>query len=308
MKKLLTMILMMFMSASNFLATPVQAQESIDVVTTFYPMYYLVDRIGGDLINVDLLLDQGQDAHSYESTAQDVVLVQEADLFIYQDDEMEFFVQDLLGVVDTSTTHVLESTQGLEMLDEEEDDHEEHEHEHEDEGHNHDYDPHTWLDPIFYSEQAMNVRDALIEVDPENTAAYEANAQALVEDLQALDAEFRQGLEPLTDRTMVVQHQAFGYLAHAYDLEQVAITGLTTNAEPSAQELVEISKFVTENEVGIIYIDPATSTSISETIANSTGVELRPLRTLEFVSSEEMEAGVDYLIIMRDNLQQLMKQ
>lgn len=306
MKKLLTMILMMFMSASNFLATPAQAQESIDVVTTFYPMYYLVDRIGGDLINVDLLLDQGQDAHSYESTAQDVVLVQEADLFIYQDDEMEFFVQDLLGVVDTSTTHVLESTQGLEMLDEEEDDHEDHEHE--DEGHNHDYDPHTWLDPIFYSEQAMNVRDALIEVDPENTAAYEANAQALVEDLQALDAEFRQGLEPLTDRTMVVQHQAFGYLAHAYDLEQVAITGLTTNAEPSAQELVEISKFVTENEVGIIYIDPATSTSISETIANSTGVELRPLRTLEFVSSEEMEAGVDYLIIMRDNLQQLMKQ
>lgn len=294
------------MSASNFLATPVQAQESIDVVTTFYPMYYLVDRIGGDLINVDLLLDQGQDAHSYESTAQDVVLVQEADLFIYQDDEMEFFVQDLLGVVDTSTTHVLESTQGLEMLDEEEDDHEEHEHE--DEGHNHDYDPHTWLDPIFYSEQAMNVRDALIEVDPENTAAYEANAQALVEDLQALDAEFRQGLEPLTNRTMVVQHQAFGYLAHAYDLEQVAITGLTTNAEPSAQELVEISKFVTENEVGIIYIDPATSTSISETIANSTGVELRPLRTLEFVSSEEMEAGVDYLIIMRDNLQQLMNQ
>lgn len=302
MKKLFKAILLSVVMLSLLLTPTVNAEDKLDVVTTFYPMYFLGQRIGGDLAQVDMLLNKGQDAHSYESTAQDVVAVQNSDLFIYQDDEMEFFVQDLLSVVDTEKTYVLESTQGLELL---EGDHQHEEEEVHEEGHSHDYDPHTWLDPILFSEQALNVKDAFIEVDPDNTAVYEANAQALVEDLEALNNEFIDSLQGLEDRTLVVQHEAFGYLSHAYDLEQVAITGLITNAEPSAQQLVEISKFISENNVEVIYIDPATSTSISETIANTTGVELRPLRTLEFVSNEEMEQGIDYLTLMRENLQQL---
>ena len=302
MKKLFKTILLSVVMLSLLLTPTVNAEDKLDVVTTFYPMYFLAQRIGGDLAQVDMLLNKGQDAHSYESTAQDVVAVQNSDLFIYQDDEMEFFVQDLLSVVDTEKTYVLESTQGIELL---EGDHQHEEEEAHEEGHSHDYDPHTWLDPIFFSEQALNVKDAFIEVDPDNTAVYEANAQALVEDLEALNNEFIDSLQGLEDRTLVVQHAAFGYLTHAYNLEQVAITGLITNAEPSAQQLVEISKFISENNVEVIYIDPATSTSISETIANTTGVELRPLRTLEFVSNEEMEQGIDYLTLMRENLQQL---
>ena len=302
MKKLFKTILLSVVMLSLLLTPTVNAEDKLDVVTTFYPMYFLAQRIGGDLAQVDMLLNKGQDAHSYESTAQDVVAVQNSNLFIYQDDEMEFFVQDLLSVVDTEKTYVLESTQGIELL---EGDHQHEEEEAHEEGHSHDYDPHTWLDPIFFSEQALNVKDAFIEVDPDNTAVYEANAQALVEDLEALNNEFIDSLQGLEDRTLVVQHAAFGYLTHAYNLEQVAITGLITNAEPSAQQLVEISKFISENNVEVIYIDPATSTSISETIANTTGVELRPLRTLEFVSNEEMEQGIDYLTLMRENLQQL---
>ena len=302
MKKLFKTILLSVVMLSLLLTPTVNAEDKLDVVTTFYPMYFLAQRIGGDLAQVDMLLNKGQDAHSYESTAQDVVAVQNSDLFIYQDDEMEFFVQDLLSVVDTEKTYVLESTQGIELL---EGDHQHEEEEAHEEGHSHDYDPHTWLDPILFSEQALNVKDAFIEVDPDNTAVYEANAQALVEDLEALNNEFIDSLQGLEDRTLVVQHAAFGYLTHAYNLEQVAITGLITNAEPSAQQLVEISKFISENNVEVIYIDPATSTSISETIANTTGVELRPLRTLEFVSNEEMEQGIDYLTLMRENLQQL---
>lgn len=305
MKKLFKTILLSVVMLSLLLTPTVNAEDKLDVVTTFYPMYFLAQRIGGDLAQVDMLLNKGQDAHSYESTAQDVVAVQNSDLFIYQDDEMEFFVQDLLSVVDSHDTYVLESTQGLELLEGDHHEEEEHGEEAHEEGHRHDYDPHTWLDPIFFSEQALNVKDAFIEVDPDNTAVYETNAQALVEDLEALNNEFIDSLRALEDRTLVVQHEAFGYLTHAYDLEQVAITGLITNAEPSAQQLVEISKFISENEVEVIYIDPATSTSISETIANTTGVELRPLRTLEFVSNDEMEQGMDYLTLMRENLEQL---
>ncbi|MBG9977693.1 metal ABC transporter solute-binding protein, Zn/Mn family [Ruoffia tabacinasalis] len=301
----------------------VHAQDKKTVMTTFYPMYYLASRIGGEAINVEMLLESGQDAHSYESTAKDAVAVQEADLFIYQDDEMEFFVSDLLSIVDQEATQVLESTEGIELLsgdhnhEEEEHDHEheegheeehdhEHDHEHE-EGHSHEFDPHTWLDPNFYSQQAENVKNALIELDPANEATYTENAAKLSEELTALNEEFNVGLADLENRTIVVQHEAFGYLAHAYDLEQLAISGLANNAEPSAKQLAEMTNVVNERNIQVIYVDPTTSTTISETVSQATGAELRPLRTLEFITEEEIEQGEDYFSIMRENLAQLTK-
>lgn len=301
----------------------VHAQDKKTVMTTFYPVYYLASRIGGEAVNVEMLLESGQDAHSYESTAKDAVAVQEADLFIYQDDEMEFFVSDLLSIVDQEATQVLESTEGIELLsgdhnhEEEEHDHEheegheeEHDHEHEhdhEEGHSHEFDPHTWLDPNFYSQQAENVKNALIELDPANEATYTENAAKLSEELTALNEEFNVGLADLENRTIVVQHEAFGYLAHAYDLEQLAISGLANNAEPSAKQLAEMTNVVNERNIQVIYVDPTTSTTISETVSQATGAELRPLRTLEFITEEEIEQGEDYFSIMRENLAQLTK-
>lgn len=301
----------------------VHAQDKKTVMTTFYPVYYLASRIGGEAVNVEMLLESGQDAHSYESTAKDAVAVQEADLFIYQDDEMEFFVSDLLSIVDQEATQVLESTEGIELLsgdhnhEEEEHDHEheegheeehdhEHDHEHE-EGHSHEFDPHTWLDPNFYSQQAENVKNALIELDPANEATYTENAAKLSEELTALNEEFNVGLADLENRTIVVQHEAFGYLAHAYDLEQLAISGLANNAEPSAKQLAEMTNVVNERNIQVIYVDPTTSTTISETVSQATGAELRPLRTLEFITEEEIEQDEDYFSIMRENLAQLTK-
>lgn len=301
----------------------VHAQDKKTVMTTFYPVYYLASRIGGEAVNVEMLLESGQDAHSYESTAKDAVAVQEADLFIYQDDEMEFFVSDLLSIVDQEATQVLESTEGIELLsgdhnhEEEEHDHEheegheeehdhEHDHEHE-EGHSHEFDPHTWLDPNFYSQQAENVKNALIELDPANEATYTENAAKLSEELTALNEEFNVGLADLENRIIVVQHEAFGYLAHAYDLEQLAISGLANNAEPSAKQLAEMTNVVNERNIQVIYVDPTTSTTISETVSQATGAELRPLRTLEFITEEEIEQGEDYFSIMRENLAQLTK-
>ena len=297
----------------------VHAQDKKTVMTTFYPVYYLASRIGGEAVNVEMLLESGQDAHSYESTAKDAVAVQEADLFIYQDDEMEFFVSDLLSIVDQEATQVLESTEGIELLsgdhNHEEEEHEEgheeehdHEHDHEhEEGHSHEFDPHTWLDPNFYSQQAENVKNALIELDPANEATYTENAEKLSEELTALNEEFNVGLADLKNRTIVVQHEAFGYLAHAYDLEQLAISGLANNAEPSAKQLAEMTSVVIERNIQVIYVDPTTSTTISETVSQATGAELRPLRTLEFITEEEIEQGEDYFSIMRENLAQLTK-
>lgn len=288
------------------------AAETKKVVTTFYPVYYLAQRIAGDAADVTMLIEGNQNAHDYETSAQDAVNVQAADLFIYQDDEMEYFVPDLLSIVDTTQTRVLESTVGIELLQDahhdHEETHEEEEHEeHAEDDHSHDFDPHTWLDPMTYAEQAMNVRDALIDIDPENTTLYEENAELLLAELTKLDEEFATQLSQRDERRLVVQHAAFAYLAAAYELEQVAVTGLSTSQEPSARELGMMQDFIKEQSISVIYTEPSLDEAIANTVASTSGAELRPLRTLETVLPEEMENGMDYFSIMRDNLVELMR-
>ncbi|MBG9984228.1 zinc ABC transporter substrate-binding protein [Aerococcaceae bacterium DSM 111022] len=317
MKKYLKVVTMLAVLISSLISgASIKAQNKIQVKTTFYPVYFLASQIAGDKADVTMLLDGGEDAHSYEVSARDSGEVQESDLFIYQDDEMEFFVQDLLTLIDTTETKVQESTEGIELLsgstdghDHEADEHEEHDHEEEHNhdhdhehghDHSHEYDPHTWLDPNTYAKQAENVRDALIEVDPDNESAYTENTETLIQELNALDTEYQEGLQDLENRTIVVQHAAFGYLTHAYDLQQESIAGLSTTQEPSAETLATMQDFVKEHDVKVIYVDPIGDNAISQTVASSNEAELKPLSTLEVVQD-----GEDYFSVMRQNLEQL---
>lgn len=295
---------------------PAQAAEKKKVMTTFYPVYYLAERIGGDAVEVSMLLNDNQDAHDYEAGAKDAAKVQETDLFIYQDDEMEHFASHLLTLIDTNKTKVLKSTEGIKLLkgdadhdhDHDDHDHDDHDHDHDHEHeHTHEFDPHTWLDPTIYAKQAENVRDALIGLDPDNKEVFEKNADALLKDLKQLDEDYKKGLEPLKDHTIVVQHKAFGYLAHAYHLEQVGISGIQTTQEPSAKALAEIQDFVKEHDIKVIYVDPTLDASAAKAVADATGAELRTLSTLESLPKDQRDKGADYLSVMRDNLKSLTK-
>ena len=283
------------------------AQEKKQVMTTFYPVYYLAERIGGDAIEISMLLEGNQNAHDYEASAKDAARTQSSDLFIYQDDEMEYFVSSLFNLIDLDKVQVLETTVGIELLEGDAHDHDHadedgHDHDHD---HSHDYDPHTWLDPMIYAQQAANVRDALIELDSANEAVYQANAEALIAELEVLNQEFEEQLAQLDDRRIVVQHAAFGYLTHAYDLEQVAIAGISSTQEPSAQALASMQDFIKSEQISVVYVEPSLDQAIANTVTSISDVELRPLRTLETVSANEMAEGIDYFSIMRDNLVEL---
>lgn len=329
MKRITLLFLSLILCLGNGLTPKAQEPEKKQVLTTFYPVYYLAKRIAGDQAEVSMLLDGGQDAHDYESSAQDVACLQAADLFIYQDDEMEHFVSDLVQLADTDRTEVLKASQGIDLMAGSDHDHESHDHEgeavdhdhegqenhdhegeagdhdHDHQGHHHEFDPHTWLDPELYAKEAENVRDALCKIDPDHAEIYQANTQKLIDELKDLDQEFQAALARREDRRIVVQHAAFAYLAEAYDLEQVAITGLSTDAEPSAKTLAEMQNFIKHEGIQVIYVDPALNTSISDTVAQATEAKLLPLRTLEIVTAEEEAAGEDYLSLMRANLKVL---
>ncbi len=291
------------------LRTPisVQADEKPKVLTTFYPVYYLTKRIAGEAAEVDMLLSGNQDAHDYEGSAQDIKKVQEADLMVYQDDEMEYFMEDLMKAIDDDGKFI-KSTKGIELLaghdhhhDEEDHDHghEAHAHDH---GHSHDIDPHTWLDPEVYAQQGENVMKALVEADPANKKIYQENYDQLAKELAELDREYADQFKDLEDRLLVVEHEAFGYLAHAYDLQQEGIIGLSSTREPSATTIAQMQKFVKDHDVKTIFVDPQSNTAIAQTVADANGSEVKTLHTLEVVDGKTLEDSQGYFKLMRENL------
>ncbi|PAD90960.1 metal ABC transporter solute-binding protein, Zn/Mn family [Shouchella clausii] len=167
------------------------------------------------------------------------------------------------------------------------------------------HDPHIWLDPVLAQEQVNVIRDALIEADPDGQAIYEENAEAFNKELQALHEDFQAALEDAESRVFVVQHQAFGYLAQRYQLEQVAIGGLSTEVEPSPSRIAEIGKLVEEHNVPVIYYQQGANSAIAETVATETGTETAVLYDLEVLSEELQAEDLGYVDAMRQNLEAL---
>lgn len=167
-------------------------------------------------------------------------------------------------------------------------------------------DPHIWLDPVLAQQQVDVIRDALIEADPEGQAIYEKNAEAFNAELQALHEEYEVALEGAENRVFVVQHQAFGYIAKRYNLEQVAIGGLSTEVEPSPSRIAEIGKLVEEYGVPVIYFQQGANSAIAETLAAETGTETAVLYDLEILSEELQAEDLGYLEAMRENLDSLL--
>jgi zinc transport system substrate-binding protein len=151
----------------------------------------------------------------------------------------------------------------------------------------------------------LAVAEELSDVAPEEAAEFRANADAYVAQLTALDAELAEGLGTCERRQVVVNHAAFGYLTSAYGLEQVAISGVSPEAEPDPARLAELRDFVEQEGVTTIFTEELASPEVAETLAEEAGVEVAVLSPIEGLTPEEVEAGDDYLSVMRRNLQTL---
>jgi zinc transport system substrate-binding protein len=183
------------------------------------------------------------------------------------------------------------------------------EHGHEEEGHAEDEhaedehasgDPHVWLDPVRLATIATAVADRLAEVDPDAAGDYRARAEELEDELTALDDELRTGLASCERREVVTSHDAFGYLADAYGLEQVAIAGLSPEDEASPRRLAEVAAQAEAAGVTTIFFEESVSPKVAESLAREVGATATVLSPLELAP----ESG-NYLAAMRDNLARL---
>lgn len=275
------------------------------VLTSFYPMYDFACKIGGDCIDVTNMVPSGTEPHDWEPSTNDLKNLEKADVFIYNGADMEPWADDLL-VSRSDTLRVVEASENVELRTT--DGEHEHAHEHEDADHHHgDFDPHVWLDPENAKIEMEAIRDALCAADPEHSTVFQSNYEKYAAELDALDAEFREKLAPLPNRTIVVAHEAFGYLCDAYGLTQVGIEGLSPDSEPDPGRMAEVIDFVREHGISTIFFEELVSPKVAEAIASETGAQAKMLSPLEGLSDEQAAAGADYFSVMHDNLAALME-
>lgn len=272
--------------------------DGIAVLASFYPLQYVAQQVGGDLVDVQTLTPPGAEPHDLELSPAQVDEVGRADLVVYLSD-FQAAVDD--AVAANPPAHVVDAAQDTELhAAEHDEDGEEGAEGHGDDSHG-TLDPHFWLDPTRLPAVADDVAAQLSEADPDNAETYTANAAAFAEQMADLDQRYVDGLATCESRTIVTTHEAFSYLAERYDLEQVGISGVDPEGEPSPARLAEVGQVVQDEGVSTIFFETLASPKVAETLADELGVDTAVLDPLEGLTDDTQ----DYVSVADANLETL---
>ncbi|AFS77963.1 ABC transporter zinc-binding lipoprotein ZnuA [Gottschalkia acidurici 9a] len=276
--------------------------DKIKVTASTYPMYYVANEIGKDKIDLNLLVPAGVDPHEYEVSLKEIKDLEQIDLFIYNGSGMESWGEKISNNLKNKDKDIINGSDYVELLNiEESEEHEEHEHDHGEK------DPHIWLNPLNLDKIGKKVKEELIKLDKENQEVYEKNYLELSEKLKSLDNKYTETLKNKKDNTILVSHEAFGYLANRYGLEQIAVTGITPNSEPSPKTLAKLINVSKEKNIKYIFFEVLTSPKSVEMLAKEAKLEVLVLNPIGGVTKEQFDKGIDYVDLMEENLANLKK-
>lgn len=309
MKKIILLLIAILMIPTLLAGCDTNDDGKLKVYATIFPLYDLTEKIAGDRINLSLVVPFGTEPHHYDPEAVFVAKLSTADVFIYNGAGMELWVDRVLQSIDNVGLTVVRSIDGITLLEHEGHDHDEEEEETTGDELHHEEDPHVWLDPLNAKEQMRNIKNALVEADPsfENKEYYEAQFVYWANKLDELNEEIISALEGIARPSFIVSHAAFGYFAHRYNLNQVAIEGIVPDTEPDMSRLIEVIEFANERSIKVIFYEVGSSDKLARTVAEgieggSVGV-LDPMGT---VTIQDYRNGRDYFYIMRENIEALL--
>jgi zinc transport system substrate-binding protein len=268
------LVLLVFLLSATACGTKASSQGRKHVVAAFYPLAYAAQQIGGPTVEVTNLTPPGVEPHDLEATPGDVQAIHSADLVLLLGHGFQPQLEDAAGR--GKKVLWLLDTPGLRRF-----------------GNG---DPHVWLDPVRYALIGRRIGQALGR--PQAAARLESR-------LRALDREYRRGLAHCTRHEIVTSHEAFAYLAQRYQLRQVAITGLSPEAEPAPKDLQHVVDLVRRTHATTIFFETLVSPRIAETVARETHAKTAVLDPIEGLTPAEANRGEDYFTVMRANLRAL---
>lgn len=320
MKKLISLLLSVVLLASPLAGCGTAAPEShgdIKVVTTIFPIYDWVREVAKDDvdINLDLLLDNGVDLHSYQPTAKDIMDISDCDIFIYVGGESDEWVDDTLAQADNKNMTVLDLMDilGDKAKEEEvkegmqEDDHEHEEGKEEEHEEGPEYDEHVWLSLKNTSLFVDKIAEALSKADPQHADAFKANAASYQEKLSALDTQYQQAVDNASVKTLLFGDRfPFRYLTDDYGLDYyAAFVGCSAESEASFETISFLSGKVDELNLKSIMQIETSDGSIAKTVKDNTKTKDQQILTLDSIqniTSDRIQAGETYLSVMESNL------
>ncbi|MBU0721624.1 metal ABC transporter substrate-binding protein [bacterium] len=271
------------------------------VALSTFSLYDVAKNISGDTIELVMILPFGVDAHSFEPTPKLVAKIHKSDLLMYNGAGLEPWIEGFEfpnKAIDMSRSVTLLSL-------EEEENEEEHHHEHDSECSHNGVDPHYWLDIENMIKVTHIMRDEFIKIAPENEQLYKNNQQVYVNRLHALDDAYKQKLSTCQGDTIIVNHNAFSYLANRYGFHVESLSGLSPEAEPSAKNMIKLIKHVKEHNISTVFFESFVSDKAMKSIAKEAGVDVDVLQPLGNITADEAQKKLDYETVMRINLEKI---
>ena len=288
---------------------PLPEDGKTQVVCTLFPYYDFARQIGGDDVDVTLVVPAGRETHSFEPTPMDVIRISQADVFIYNGGESEQWVTDILDAAGEDIPCVLSMMDAAELHEEElvegmqsgtsAHDH----HDHDEDGEEIEYDEHIWTSPVTAMALCRAITDGLCQADPDHADSFRARLADYLAALETLDGTFRQ-IVTEGSRNLLVFGDRFPllYFCREYGLDyRAAFHGCAGDTEPSLATLKYLIDLVNEQHIPVVYTIELSSRKVAKAIAETTGAQVRTFHSCQTVSRAEFDAGVTYLQLMEAN-------
>jgi zinc transport system substrate-binding protein len=269
------------------------ATTKLRVVATTYPLAFVAERVAGADAEVVTLVPTGVEPHEYEPTPQEIERVYKATVFLYNGSGLDPWADKIAGEVAKQNIVPVKATAGIPLLPLSGDEQEEL-------GSN--TDPHAWLNPQFQSQLARRLNDIFGKLDAAHAAGFSARTETLTRELSQLDADFTRTLVSCQRRDVVTSHAAFSYLAKQYNLNQIAISGVSPESEPTPARVAELVRLVKQRGITTVFFETLASPKLAETLAQEAGAKTAVLNPLEGLTQDEQSRGDNYLTLMRQNL------
>ena len=281
------LLVILTLSVILWFSDSTQVQENtnsgIVVMTSFYPLYEFTKQVGGDHVNVSLLVPKGVEPHDWEPTIKDIQKIESANAVIINGGGFENWVDDILVI--NSEVKIIDTSNGIEYIQSRDD--------------TSSIDPHFWLNPVMAQIQVQNIADALSEIDSSNESVYQENSKQFKDKLSALDQSISQELSNCK-KDFLAFHNAFSYFANQYGLTQHTVVDTSgPHSEPNPKTLENIIKLSDELDITIIFSEEGVDDRISQVLAKEIGVSVLTLSPIEIADDES------YIKKMQENLENL---
>ncbi|MBR3696849.1 MAG: zinc ABC transporter substrate-binding protein [Clostridia bacterium] len=308
-----------------------KSNAKYNVIASNFASYDFLRNIIGENKDIELtyLIGPGKDAHSYDPTVQDLIKIQDSDLFVYVGGEMEKWSDKVVDSLDTTGTEIICIADFVETMEEKEVDgaeelehdhdyedeeehheeveehHEEHEHEHEEGA----FDEHIWTSPENAIKMVNALEKAMEKIDSENATKYKENADKYITQIKDVDSKIQNIVDnKVRDRLIFADKMPMQYFIDYYNLKvSAAFDGCSTETEPSAKTIAYLQNKVKEEKIPVILYIELNPGTVAKTIADETGAEAMQIQTLHNVSLDDFNKGETWVSLMTRNIDVLKK-